>query len=65
MDYHILDLYTLKSISRDINREIQRIKDRLKKLKEQQEVVDMIIAYRGKIDPHKIIDSDTLINPLK
>ena len=65
MDYHILEIYTLKAISRDVDREITKIKDRLRKLEEQKEIIDLIIMHRDKNDPHRHVDSDALIDPLK
>lgn len=63
MDYHILDLYTLKSMSRDLDRELKRLKAQIIKIHEQKEIVDLIICHRDK--ENKIIDSDTLIDPLR
>ena len=62
MDYHILDLYTLKSMSRDLDREIKRLRVCSIKITEQKEIIDLIINHRDKKE--KNVDSDTLIDPL-
>ena len=50
MDYHILETYTLKAMSRDINKEIKTIFNRLDRLKEQKEILDLIIIHRNESD---------------
>ena len=63
MDYHILETYTLKSMSVDIEREIRRSSRRLTQLQEQKEIIDMIIVHRED-DKNKNKDPDRLIHPL-
>ena len=46
MDYHILDVYTLKSMTRDINREIKKTIDKLNKLREQKDIINIIVSHR-------------------
>lgn len=72
MDYHILETYTLKDMIRSLNKEIKSITQRLERLKEQQEIIDIIIIYRDDRDKNKhlcennqLVNSDTVIDPLK
>ena len=65
MDYHILETYTLKAMSRDINKEIKTILNRLDRLKEQKEILDLIIIHRNESDKGKPVHNETIIDPLK
>lgn len=65
MDYLILETYTLKAIARDINKEILTIMDRLNRLKEQKEIIDLVISHRTEKDKGKPVHSETIIDPLK
>jgi hypothetical protein len=64
MDYHIFDTYTLKSMGRDINKEIHKLTERLEKLKEQKDFIDILIKYRNQKEREITYDNDVLINPL-
>lgn len=70
MDYHLLDVYTLKSMSRDIGNEIERLEQEIERLKEKKEVMDIIIARRQSKDRNlktkktEDISDETVINPL-
>ncbi len=66
MDYHILDICTLKLMAKDIDREIKRMQRRLKQLQEQKEIIDVIILHREdrQLDV-KSSDDDITIHPLK
>ncbi len=61
MNYHIFETYTLSSMLIDINKEISSIDDRLKRLNEEREIIQLIIKHR-KTRNNKI-DDDTLIDP--
>ena len=63
MDYHMLDIYTLKSMSNDVRKEISNLTERLSRLKEQKEVIDMIVIFRTEQDKKDKIDNNTLIDP--
>jgi hypothetical protein len=66
MDYHILDICTLKSMSKDIDREIKRMQRRLRQLQEQKEIIEIIILHRGeRQNDIKSSDDDITIHPLK
>lgn len=55
MDYHVLSTYTLQSMSKDIEVELKRLVPRMEQLKEQKEIIDMIILYRDdKIKQSKV-----------
>lgn len=64
MDYNILETFTLKSISVDIDREIKRLNKRLNQLQEQKETIDVILIYRED-NKHNIHQDDSIIHPLK
>ena len=63
MDYHMLYIYTLKSMSNDVRKEISNLTERLSRLKEQKEVIDMIVIFRTEQDKKDKIDNNTLIDP--
>jgi len=59
MNYHIFDTHTLKSMAKDINKEINKLTDNLNRLHEEKNIIDFIIDHR---------DSKTnssLVHPLK
>ncbi len=64
MNYHILDLYTLKSMRRDINKEIVKTIDTLNKLREQVEVITVILKHREVKDSNEVINNGNLVSPL-
>lgn len=64
MDYNILETFTLKSISVDIDREIKRITKLLNKLQEHKETIDVILIHRED-NKHNIHQDDSIIHPLK
>ena len=63
MDYHILDLYTLKSMTRDFQNEIDRLGEKIEAILEQKEIIDMIIEYRNK-KQKKNPDNEIWVDPL-
>jgi len=65
MDYHILETYTLKSMSRDINKEISVMIERLNRLREQKDIIDLIIIHRYEQEKDNQVDNETVIDPLK
>lgn len=64
MNYHILDLYTLKSMRRDLTKEIKKTVDNLNKLREQVEIITMILKHRENSEDSEIINDGSLVNPL-
>ena len=64
MNYHILDLYTLKSMRRDINKEIVNTIQTLNKLREQVDVITIILKHREHRDATTEVNDGTLVNPL-
>ena len=64
MDYHILETFTLKSMSVDIERELKRMTTRLKQLKEQKEIIDLIILHREEDKKTRNTRDDHMIHPL-
>lgn len=68
MDYHILDICTLQSMSKDTDKEIKIMQRRLKQLQEQKEIIDVIILHRVDKQPDvKSTEEDDgiTIHPLK
>lgn len=64
MNYHMLDVYTLKSIRRDINKEIKKTVENLNRLREQEEIITMILKYREHQDSTEVTNDGSLVNPL-
>lgn len=65
MDYHIFETYTLSSMLLDLNKEIEKINNRLSRLKEIRDNIDWIVKHRENSSktPEKTISDDTLIDP--
>lgn len=63
MDYHILDVYTLKAMSRDIKKEIRKLENSIDRLNEQLKIIDIIVSTRDDKDRGKPVDDNTVINP--
>lgn len=65
MDYHIFETYTLTSMLLDLNKEIEKVNNRLNKLKETRDSIDWLVKHRENLNknPEKIIRDDTLIDP--
>ena len=64
MNYHILEIYTLKSMSYDIGKKIRSTIKELITLKEQKEIIDLIIIHRDEKKNKNTVNNDTLIDPL-
>ena len=64
MDYNILETFTLKSMSVDIDREIKRMTKVLNLLEKHKEIIDVIIVHRED-NKYKIQQDDSMIHPLK
>jgi len=62
MEYHIFETNTLNLMILDLNKEINKITEKLAKLNEQHELIQWIIKHRHKMSNMKI-DDDTLIDP--
>ena len=63
MNYHMLDFYTLKSIRRDISKEIKKTVENLNRLREQEEIISMILKHREQ-ETSETPNDGSLVNPL-
>ena len=61
MNYHIFETYTLSSMLIDINKEINSLEEKLRRLNEEKEIVQLIVKHRKAVANK--IDDDTLIDP--